>query len=816
MHRICPFFAWLAALLPLSAAAQPAINAASAFGDTVGLYHKFELDVDIAAVYDNPFDPDQVALGAVFTAPDGGQRRVDAFYYRDFSLDSGRPQPRGPAGWRLRFAPDQTGPWRYTLHLRDANGEAAPFEGAFTCIQADAPGFLRRDEGPFLRFDDGSAFFAVGQNMSWGNFDNPLEDYSRWLGRMAAAGGNYIRPWMASWAFGIEWDGGGLGEYGARLGRAHLLDGLFELAREHGVYLQLVLNNHGQFSTRTNPEWENNPYNAANGGPCVAPRDFYTDPQARALFKRRLRYIVARWGYSPQLLAWELFNEVDLTDGYEENRDAVAAWHAEMAAELKRLDPNGHLVTTSLSGDTPTANGPDAALWDLKDIDLTQVHYYVPGGDQVGAQRELVDGFRRSYGKPSLIGEFCFTDAATARRLDPEGVYLHNALWASAFSGAYGAASIWWWDHYIEPLDLYHRFSGVAAFMADAELGDAAWRPTTPGSQSALGDLSLAPGFGFGRAPSERFEVLPGGGSQPAASELGGFLFGATWNTENRRPPTFAVDYAEEGLFAVRTAGDSGQDPTIEIWLDGEKLLDSPALAATTYAIQVPAGRHEIRVDNRGTDWIRIESYAFSGYTPRLRAHALQAPGRAIGWVQNRDHNWRYLQDTGTPDPIDGGRIVLHDLERDGSYRVDWYRTADARFQASTTANAVEGRLEIAVPALEWDLAFKAAYAGPPATAVVAEARPQRLTLEQNYPNPFNSQTTIRYLLDRQTPVRLQIFDILGRRVATLQDGPQPAGAYRAAWDGRDLEGRPAASGPYFYRLETASQTTTRKMSLIR
>ena len=76
--------------------------------------------------------------------------------------------------------------------------------------------------------------------------------------------------------------------------------------------------------------WVSNPYNARNGGPCASPDDFWTDERARTLYKQRLRYILARWGHSPQVFAWEFWNEVQPTP-------AVEAWTSEMAAFLKEL-----------------------------------------------------------------------------------------------------------------------------------------------------------------------------------------------------------------------------------------------------------------------------------------------------------------------------------------------------------------------------------------------------------------------------------------------------------------------------------------------
>ncbi|MCZ0212168.1 hypothetical protein OZK63_43170, partial [Streptomyces sp. UMAF16] len=68
------------------------------------------------------------------------------------------------------------------------------------------------------------------------------------------------------------------------------------------------LNHHGQVSTTVNPEWNNNPYNIANGGPCNNTWDFFSNSTAKNLFKNRMRYIIARYGYSNTIMSWELFN----------------------------------------------------------------------------------------------------------------------------------------------------------------------------------------------------------------------------------------------------------------------------------------------------------------------------------------------------------------------------------------------------------------------------------------------------------------------------------------------------------------------------
>ncbi|HEY3295565.1 MAG TPA: T9SS type A sorting domain-containing protein [bacterium] len=96
-------------------------------------------------------------------------------------------------------------------------------------------------------------------------------------------------------------------------------------------------------------------------------------------------------------------------------------------------------------------------------------------------------------------------------------------------------------------------------------------------------------------------------------------------------------------------------------------------------------------------------------------------------------------------------------------------------------------------------------------TDAAPRAVPERFALLQNYPNPFNPSTRIQFSLAAQVHVRLQVYNELGERVSTLLDGSRPAGTYTLMWDGKN-----AAAGIYFYRLEAGSFTETKKMLLIR
>ncbi|RMG67629.1 MAG: T9SS C-terminal target domain-containing protein, partial [Calditrichaeota bacterium] len=93
---------------------------------------------------------------------------------------------------------------------------------------------------------------------------------------------------------------------------------------------------------------------------------------------------------------------------------------------------------------------------------------------------------------------------------------------------------------------------------------------------------------------------------------------------------------------------------------------------------------------------------------------------------------------------------------------------------------------------------------------------PPEFQLFSNYPNPFNPETTIRFQLPGASRVVLRIYDLLGRRIATLFQGQLPAGVHQVKWDGRDRFGRPVPSGVYITHLQAGNLQRSRKMVLVR
>ena len=96
---------------------------------------------------------------------------------------------------------------------------------------------------------------------------------------------------------------------------------------------------------------------------------------------------------------------------------------------------------------------------------------------------------------------------------------------------------------------------------------------------------------------------------------------------------------------------------------------------------------------------------------------------------------------------------------------------------------------------------------------------PDHYTLGQNTPNPFNPYTLIHFSIPENAglcPVKLEIFDIMSRRVKMLMNQKQKPGHYTVHWNGQNDQGMPMTSGVYFYRLQAGAFVQTRKMMFLK
>ncbi len=700
---------------------QPSITIERTNLKLVPVYGLFEADLNVTANFENPFDQEEVNVTAIFNTPNGAIIRIPAFYYQEFNRslvgDEEKLTPIGKPYWKVRFTPREIGEYKFHAMLEDEGQIIETDRITFNCSSSDNRGFVRisnRDQR-FFQFDDDSSFFFIGHDVCWFGSKGTY-DYDTWFSSMNLNGEKITRIWMAPWAFGIEWKR--LGYYD--MAEAWRLDYVLEEAREKDIYVLLCLMNHGQLqSGGLTGQFNDNPYNAARGGPLARPEDFWRDETAKELFKRRLRYIVSRWGYSTQVLAWELWNEVELTDNY--NFEQVADWHNLMAQYLLQIDPYRHLVTTS----------SDPHFGNLDSMDLLTVHRYGPAGflDIGGAIHSMISELLQSYEKPVLVSEFgadwrWFDDPYTTK--DKEGVQIHNGIWSSVHSGSASSAMLWWWDNYIHPFDLYYHFKALSKYLEGIQPDRSGFEslkvklvPPEEISVRDLCDITVYPSLGWARPEANLFEVDLFG-HITNLSQLSGFVHGG-YHPELRNNPTFIVEfpYSGEAVIHVNSVANSGA--VLRVYIDGlqvnstslpdkdGKNADSVNEYNMDVRVLVPLGKHEIKIDNSGNDWFTYDYIKFTNAVLKVSKARVIGLGNetfAMAWIQNKDHTWWNVVNKVPVEPL---RQISMELEgfQSGEYVVEWWNTYSGEIANQETVRVTDGKIPLSVGNLENDIAVK-------------------------------------------------------------------------------------------------------------
>ncbi len=691
-----------------------------------GLY---EATLDLAATYDNPFDPDQIAVDAQITAPSGRKFKVPCFfmiaYTRAVRGDVEELTSADTGSWRLRFTPAETGRYSFLITARDRSGEVTWRGGSFTAQASALTGFVRTAANHhYLELSTGQTLFPIGHNLPTYYVQRYLPE--RELAKMRAGGENYNRWWVYSQELGLE-RMQAPGWY--RQTAAFRMDHLLALASDLDFHFMLCMDTHQDFlGSQPWEGWPNNPYNAALGGPCKKPSDYFTDSRARDFYRKRLRYIVARFGWSPRVLCWEFGNEFE---GFPDTPPAdLLAWHREMSDYLRALDPYGHLITTSFW--TP-AGRPD--VWNLPSIDIVQTHHY-PGSQVDMARMVAADCAekRSGYDKPHIYGEIGLHAGFEFERRDKTGVYLHNTIWAALMSGAASTAMSWWHENYIDEFDLYHVYRGLADFVRDVPLSTGDWRPLEIAEASWVekpdlppGDALVSPMFGWGKPDVTRFTLTPSGevndpGQVPSTLQGKG-------HADIRTPLTFAADFPAPAKLVVHV-DEVSNSGLLQVSLDGVKVADWSMPCGKgigkraiwqeewklwqctydlDYTVDIPAGHHEVTIFNDGDDWVRVASYKFVGVRSYDQVDhlvlGLRSPSRMLLWVRNGEYTWYNVAD-GAVRPRPPARLVLADVPA-GSWTIERWDTTQGKPLDRVRATSRDGRLELTVPALAEDVAYK-------------------------------------------------------------------------------------------------------------
>ncbi|MBT3377481.1 MAG: DUF5060 domain-containing protein [Lentisphaerae bacterium] len=699
----------------LGATGSAGIGTIRASSPTVAQYAKFELDVDVSGTWENAFDPDQVALDAVFACPDGRTLTVPGFFYQDYTRtgmgDREMYLQQGEPGWKVRFAPPIPGLYRYRLRLRNQGGTVKSPEHTFTCTpDPDAHGYLRvsRGNSHYLQFDDGTPFFALGENIA------TLPTFGLAKGEQlyetfAGVGGNFVRWWWSYEMSDLEsrvgsHPGEGPGRY--KLMSAWCIDQLMEKADELGIYLMCCFET--QQYLRRDKRWPVFTYNVANGGPVATPRDYFTNAAAASFFRKRLRYIVARWSYSTAVFSWQFWNEVSACNQFRP--DAAAVWHREMGRYLRSIDPMRHVIHTNhgnFDGYPIIDEQPETEIISTNSYSRRDMGQTAAWGARFMSER---------YAKPFFLTEYGVGHHGGWEREDPDGIIVVNGLWGAAVNGSAGTAMPWGWSNWVDALGFYKYWLPIRDTVAGIPFCKRTWEPVAVRS-FRFRDTARLPyhtnvlvegwprNYAYRISPESWDTIeLDSDGELRKPGRLKAALGGG-------KAHQFSVTYPVAGEFVVHVPElAQAEGAILEASVDGKVILrkafsageDRPYEFWQHVSFPVSAGGHDIVIRNAGqvAFWTAYELVRYRRREgPDLDVTGIQTHDTILLWVRNPQFAWLFIREGREPTLQPEGSLTLAGVA-EGQWRATWRETTTNEILRDETVTCRDGALVLNTPAI--------------------------------------------------------------------------------------------------------------------
>jgi Domain of unknown function (DUF5060) len=667
-----------------------------------GTYSKIEASFNITNLVTDPFDYTVTDVRVKILQPDNSTATLPAFF-------------DGGTTWRVRHMP--TMPGTYSVTGVTLNGLAFPVVNLqpASWTVAGPPtgtGYVRVDPSNPRRFitGNGRRFFPRGEDVAWDVSDGSItHNVTNIFWKMAAAHENWSRVWMDHWdGKNLDWPASGptlpLGQLNLTV--AQKWDGIVAAADQAGIHFQMTLQHHGQYSTTVDPNWQQNPYDITNNigstnGFMSNPVQFFTNAQAISLTQRKIRYAIARWGYSLSIMAWELFNEVQFTDAGQQGQwDIVESWHNTMATFIRSQDVYQHLITTSSDLTEP--------IWD--EVDYYTHHDYP--SDVISGLEDAPDISPSQPVRPNYGSE-------SATNGTPQ-IGVDAPLWAGIMNGQSGSEDPWWWDSMDAEND-YLYFRAVSDFITLSGLGDQNTLNKSTPLATGGGLAPLAFGLGGGWATATQSTFVVGQGPPDGTGSAPSYLQGTYHMSMTPGGYTFQANYPQAGTFSVQVLEIAMSGAGLEISVDGisETNIAFPSSGsdtATNFTASVPvsAGAHSINIFNPGLDWINLGNITLNPYASGLSAYAVGNSNFCATWVWNRTN----VFNPGASGAL-GGTVQVAGLNP-GTYLGTWWDTfADVAVSNFTFNVSSTNPVTLSTPAF---LRSMALYAGPAPQANVSGA----------------------------------------------------------------------------------------------
>lgn len=461
----------------------------------------------------NPFDPEDISVEALFFPPGNNDteplKRYGFYYksYRRLPTDAGftyweELPEEWP--WRIRFSPEKAGDWIVQVSVTVKGQTARAGKLAFTVRPTSRTGRMTiTPENTKVLTDNNlhRPFFPIGMNVAipWYNKGcvasdaDQMERQRQQLITIREAGANFTRIVITPKNFAVEWEEAG--NYDApftvkknhpesirkvgRLAVAWELDQTVDLMEKLDLYYLLCFEIH--FVYTYNPyfpndgfAWKNHPYRSLPGVQSVA--GCFSDPEARRLYKNRLRYFKARWGYATRMAGFEFINEVEfagrkLIDGKKVSIYHEPDFHKKLFSwfdEMVRHAKNDLEFQVPLSTSFSVTPKPDDSIPHLFDF-ITWHRYGKFANINARNRRNEYRKVHELYpDKPVLLGESGLPDEwAKVNRCT--SIQFESDLWATAMMGYCGSTLSWWWSYLIDNNHLA-PFSRLQNFISGAGL----------------------------------------------------------------------------------------------------------------------------------------------------------------------------------------------------------------------------------------------------------------------------------------------------------------------------------------------------------
>jgi hypothetical protein len=477
----------------------------------------------------------------------------DVYHGVDYSnLGGGWTVSQSEYPFRVRFAPPLVGDWscfiRITLNGGSSILETPSFQ--FKVVESGNHGYLKVGQTKRWFKRDNATFVLNGPNYPvvvrngypliardgetkrliydpWYYQETaPIaayEQYLRYMDTLAINGANYFRLIMNPWGLDIEYEK--LGDYSNRLHIAHEMDLILERAKQNNMMIHWNLMIHYGF--QTNPfritawDWSydgipGDPWSTSTNGNCYngelglnSPIDFFDNPQALAYYKERIRYIVARWGYSPTIGMFEHFSEINqigtehdeneaaipgtnLYNSYE-NKQKIFHWHGMMSNYMKDELGVDQLLTLSytLTETDPTGNitagldlENDPSFWhgnidvisvncyNYKTADIHDFYKFEIPTKVAHSQANSSEHFWGNYNKPLIFSESGAHEVWTCDNF----IETRRNIWQNMFYGMAGAFD-WEIENLSENTKDLSIYGRVKQFFENVDLDGGNWHP---------------------------------------------------------------------------------------------------------------------------------------------------------------------------------------------------------------------------------------------------------------------------------------------------------------------------------------------------